>query len=138
MGDFLAIAPPGEGEAEGAVLVATQPGWSIDPGGPCRLEAAALFAPGRAEEAGPGLIMDRLRTVLPFLDESLLDAPVFRSGPAPRWLRSRLGRSQREERLGGGYPTSVFRQPPFTFLRNADYATTGLAEALVSGLISLV
>jgi len=137
MGDFLAVAPPPGGGVEGAVLVATQPGWSIDPAGPCRVEAAALFPAGEADSRGPGLIMDRLRTVLPFLDESLLDAPLFRSGPAPRWRRERVGRAQREERLAAGYATAVFRQPPFTFLRNADYAAVGLAEGLVSGLVAL-
>jgi hypothetical protein len=137
MGDFLAVAPAGaEGEGS-ALLLATQPGWSLDPEGPCRFEALALFPPGAADAEGPRWMMERLRTVLPFLDESLLEAPVFRSGPAPRWANVRLSRAQRETRLGAGYPTSIFRQGPYTFLRNADYATVGLAEALSSALVSL-
>ncbi len=137
MGDFLAIAPPGA-EAEGsALLLAMQPGWSLDPEGPCRFEALALFPPGAADAGGAGWMMERLRTVMPFLDESLLESPVFRSGPAPLWSRERLGRAQREERVAAGHPTTVFRQGPYTFLRNADYATVGLAEALSSALVAL-
>jgi hypothetical protein len=137
MGDLLAIAPPGDAAEGSAVLLAAQPGWNLDPGASCRFEALALFPPGGADGGGPAWMMERLRTVLPFLDESLVEPPLFRGGPAPRWARERLGRAQREERLAGGYATSIFRQGPYTFLRNAEYATVGLAGGLVSGLVAL-
>ena len=58
-------------------------------------------------------------------------------GAAPRYTQERLDRGQRGERLATGWRTSIFHLPPFTFLRNEDYSSVGLAEGLISGLIAL-
>jgi len=78
-----------------------------------------------------------VRTVLPFLDESLAAEPVYRSGTVARFTRERLDRRQREERLGWGWRTSVFSSAPFIFLRNEDYAAVGLTEGLLSGALAV-
>jgi hypothetical protein len=133
MGSYLVIVPGGDDPGGASVLVA-----AADPGedGTCALEALGFFAPAEAD-AGREHILRCVRTIMPFLDESLVGEPVYRSGPAPRFTQERLGRGQREERLMAGWRTSIFHQPPFTFLRNEDYASTGLAEGLISGLVAL-
>jgi hypothetical protein len=133
MGKYLVIAPGGDETGGTSVLVA-----AAEPGedGGCALEALGLF-PRDDADAGREHLLGRLRTIMPFLDESLVGEPVFRSGPAPRFTRERLDRGQREERLAAGWRTSIFHQPPFTFLRNEDYASTGLAEGILSGLVAL-
>ena len=102
----------------------------------CAREALGFFASGEAAGARE-LLLERVRTVIPFLDESLVGEPVCRTGSAPRYTQERLGRGQREERLATGWRSSIFHQPPFTFLRNEDYASVGLAEGLLSGFIAL-
>ena len=97
---------------------------------------ARFFPPGEAAGAREQLLA-RVRTIIPFLDESLVGEPVCRTGSAPRYTQERLDRGQREERLATGWRTSIFHLPPFTFLRNEDYASVGLAEGLISGLIAL-
>jgi phytoene dehydrogenase-like protein len=133
MGGYLVIAPGGEGAGGSSVLLA-----AADEGedGGCALEALGFFP---RHEAVDGLahLLGRVRSIMPFLDESLLGAPVYRTGPAPRFTRERLDRGQREQRLAARCRTSIFHQPPFTFLRNEDYASTGLAEGLLSGLVAL-
>jgi hypothetical protein len=107
-----------------------------DEDGRCTLEALGFFPP-EAAAAGRLHLMDRVRTIVPFLDESLAGEPLYRTGTAPRFSRPRLDRGQREERLAAGWRTSIFRHAPFTFLRNEDYASTGLAEGLLSGALAL-
>jgi hypothetical protein len=134
MGGYLALAAPaGSGDDGPTVLLAV-----AEPAddGTCALEALAFFPPAAAAGAREHLLR-RVRTVVPFLDESLAGAPALRTGAAPRYTQERLDRGQREERLAAGWHTAIFHQPPFTFLRNEDYATVGLAEGLVSGLVAL-
>jgi hypothetical protein len=133
MGSYLVIAPGGDDPGGSSVLVA-----AADEGedGSCALEALGFFT--RHEAAGGREhLLGCMRAIMPFLDESLVGEPVYRSGPAPRFTRERLDRGQREERIAAGWRTSIFHQPPFTFLRNEDYALTGLAEGLISGLVAL-
>ena len=133
MGSYLVIAPGGDDPGGSSVLVAV-----ADEGedGSCALEALGFFPPHQAA-GGREHLLGRLGTIMPFLGESLVGEPVYRSGPAPRFTKERLDRGQREERLAAGWRTSIFHQPPFTFLRNEDYASTGLAEGLISGLVAL-
>lgn len=131
MGAYLAIAAGDDPDA-GAVLLAAA---DEADDGRCALEAVGFFGPEATADAR-GLLLARVRTVIPFLDESLAAEPVCRTGAAPRYTQERLGRGQREERLAAGWRTSIFHQPPFTVLRNEDYASVGLAEALASGLIA--
>jgi hypothetical protein len=133
MGKYLVIAPGGDEAGGTSVLVAAA---EAGEDGSCALEALGLFLRDDAD-GGREHLLGRLRTIMPFLDESLIGEPVFRSGPAPRFTKERLDRGQREERLAAGWRTSIFHQPPFIFLRNEDYASTGLAEGLVSGLVAL-
>ena len=127
------ISPGSDEPGAGDVLLAAV---DDDEQGGCALEALGFCAP--AEAAGfRERLLGRVRTILPFLDESLAGEPEYRLGSAPRFLRERLDRDQREERLAAGWRTSVFHQPPFTFLRNEDYAAVGLAEGLLSGFIAL-
>jgi hypothetical protein len=100
------------------------------------MEALGFFTSVEAAGAREQLLA-RVRTIMPFLDESLDGEPVCRTGAAPHYAQGRLDRGQREERLATGWRTSIFHQPPFTFLRNEDYASVGLAEGLISGLIAL-
>jgi len=133
MGGYLALAA-GEGDAPGptVLLAAAEPADD----GTVALEALAFYPPDAVAGAREHLL-GRVRTVIPFLDESLAGAPVLRTGSAPHYTQERLDRGQREERLAAGWRTAIFHQPPFTFLRNEDYAAVGLAEGLVSGLIAL-
>jgi hypothetical protein len=136
MGDYIVIAPPEEGPAGPAVLLAAA---APEPGtreGACAVEALAFF-PAGSGAAGRGYVLERVRSVLPFLDESLAGEPSYRVGTAARWLRERLSRAQREERLAAGWGTSVFREGAFTFLRNESYSSVGLAEGLLSGALAL-
>jgi hypothetical protein len=133
MGAYLAIAAGGDDTDAGAVLVAAAD--EADDGG-CALEAVGFFPPGEAAGVRDQLLAS-VRTVIPFLDESLTGVPVCRLGAAPIYTQERLDRGQREERLATGWRTSIFHQPPFTLLRNEDYASVGLAEGLCSGLIAL-
>lgn len=133
MGDYLLIAPAGEDPyGSGVLLAASDEGDD----GRCSLEALGFFAAGAAP-GGRERLLERVRTVVPFLDESLVAEPVYRSGDAPQFTRERLDRGQREERLAAGWRSSIFHQAPFTFLRNEDYASVGLAEGLLSGSIAL-
>ncbi len=133
MGTYLVIAAGGEDPGGPSVLVAVA---DEADDGRCALEALGFFTPAAAAGAREQLLA-RVRTIMPFLDESLVGEPVLRTGPAPRFSQERLDRAQREERLATGWRTSIFHQPPFTFLRNEDYASVGLAEGLSSGLIAL-
>jgi hypothetical protein len=128
MGNCLAIAA-GEGEADGpCVLMAAADDAES---GACAVEALGFFPD--PEGTGQERLLARVRSVLPFFDESLAAQPSYRSGSAPRYLRERLDRSHREERLGAGWRTPAFTLSPFTFLRNEDYAATGLTEGILSG-----
>ncbi|MHB8893713.1 MAG: hypothetical protein ACYC99_00845 [Candidatus Geothermincolia bacterium] len=133
MGTYLAIAAGGDDSDGPAVLLAAAD--EADDGS-CALEALGCYPPEDAAGAREHLL-SRVRTIIPFLDESLVGEPVCRTGPAPRYTQERLDRGQRQERLATGWRTSIFHQPPFTFLRNEDYASVGLAEGLISGLIAL-
>jgi hypothetical protein len=133
MGDYLVIGPDAGDPGAPAVLLAA---GDAGEDGRCRVEALGFFTPGTAA-AGRELLLARVRTIMPFLDESLSGEPTYRVGPAPRFTQVRLDRGQREERIAAGWPTSIFHQPPLTFLRNEDYAAAGLAEGLLSGLIAL-
>lgn len=133
MGDYLVIAPEAGDPAGSAVLLA---GGEDGEDGRCRLEALGFYSPEDAA-GGRELLLARVRTIMPFLDESLAGDPIYRTGPAPRFTQNRLDRRQREERIATGWRTSILHQPPFTFLRNEDYASCGLAEGLLSGLIAL-
>lgn len=133
MGAYLAIAAGGDDTDAPSALLALSD--EVDDG-TCALEALGFFTPGDAAVARDRLL-ERVRTIVPFLDESLVGEPVFRTGAAPVYTQERLDRGQREERLATGWRTSIFHQPPFTFLRNEDYAAVGLAEGLTSGLIAL-
>ena len=133
MGTYLVIAAGGDDPDGPAVLLAAS-----DEGddGRCALEALGVF-PAAAAAGARELLLARVRTIIPFLDESLVGEPVCRIGAAPQYTQERLGRGQREERLATGWRTSIFHLPPFTFLRNEDYAAVGLAEGLISGLVAL-
>jgi len=133
MGTYLVIAPGGDDTAGPAVLLAAS---DEADDGTCALEALGFFPHDGAAGAREQLLAS-VRTIIPFLDESLAGEPVFRAGAAPRYTQERLGRGQRAERLATGWRTSIFHLPPFTFLRNEDYASVGLAEGLISGLIAL-
>lgn len=133
MGDYLVIGPDESDPFGPAVLLAA--GESGEDGR-CPLEALGFFAPAHASN-GRELLLGRVRTVMPFLDESLAGEAAYRTGPAPVFTRDHLSRGQREERIAAGWRTAIFHQPPFTLLRNEDYAATGLAEALLSGLVAL-
>jgi phytoene dehydrogenase-like protein len=133
MGNYLAIAAGSEDpDAASVLLAASEEGDD----GRCQMEAIGFFAPQAAGGAREHLLA-RVRTIIPFLDESLAAEPVCRTGAAPHFTQERLDRGQREERLATGWRTSIFHQPPFTFLRNEDYALVGLAEGLLSGFIAL-
>ena len=132
MGNYLALVGD-DADNDPAVLLAAS---DEADDGRCSLEALGFFPPAGAEGARERLLA-RVRTVIPFLDESLIGEPVFRSGSAPRYTHENLDRGQREERLATGWRTSIFHQPPFTFLRNEDYASVSLAEGLISGAIAL-
>jgi hypothetical protein len=131
MGGYLALASGDGGGSSVLVAVAAE-----GDDGSRALEAIGFF-PGPEAAGGREQLLGRLRSIMPFLDESLIGEPVYRTGPAPRFARERLDRGQREARLAAGWRTSIFHQPPFTFLRNEDYASVGLAEGLLSGLIAL-
>jgi len=133
MGSYLAIAAGGDDTDAGSVLLAAS---EEADDGTCALEALGFFPPGDAAGMREHLLAS-VRTVIPFLDESLVGEAICHAGSAPRYTRERLDRGQREERLAAGWRTSIFHQPPFTFLRNEDYASVGLAEGLISGLIAL-
>ncbi len=133
MGNYLVIAAEGDDTDGSAVLLAAS---DEADDGRCALEALGFFTPEQAAGAREHLLA-RVRTIIPFLDESLVGEPVCRTGAAPRYTQEHLDRGQREERLATGWRTSIFHQPPFTFLRNEDYAAVGLAEGLISGLIAL-
>ena len=133
MGSYLVIAAGGDDTDAPAVLLAAA---DEADDGTCALEVLGFFAPADTAGAREHLLA-RVRTIIPFLDESLVGEPVFRTGSAPRYTQERLDRGQREGRLATGWRTSIFHQPPFTFLRNEDYASVGLAEGLISGLIAL-
>ncbi|HWR96882.1 MAG TPA: hypothetical protein VN317_00515 [Candidatus Methanoperedens sp.] len=135
MGDYLVIDPGGEGVPGAAVLLAVAAAG--DEGkGTCAAEALAMF-PGGADDAARARVLAAVRSVLPFFDESVAGPPVWRTGAAPRFTRERIDRGRREARLAAGWRTAVFCQPPFTFLRNEDYAATPLAEALISGALAI-
>jgi hypothetical protein len=135
MGDYLVIADEGAGPESPVVLVAA--GASSDAAeGVCALEALAVF-PQSAGDAAREHVLAAVRSVLPFLDESVVAEPVWRTGAAPRFRRERIDRSRREARLAAGWRTALFTVPPFTFLRNEEYATTPLAEALLSGALAV-
>jgi len=127
------VIAAGEDDPDGPAVLLAASEEADD--GRCALEALGFFptaAAGVREH-----LLARVRTVIPFLDESLVGEPVCRTGVAPRYTQERLGRGQRAERLATGWRTSIFHLPPFTFLRNEDYASVGLAEGLISGLIAL-
>jgi len=134
MGTYLVIAAAGDDTGGPAVLLAVS---DEADDGRCALEALGFFPPGEAAGAREHLL-SRVRTIIPFLDESLIGEPFCRTGAAPRYTRERLDRGQRAERLAAGWRTPIFHLPPFTFLRNEDYASVGLAEGLLSGLIAVV
>lgn len=133
MGSYLVIAPGGRNSEGPGVLVAVSDDRED---GSCALEALGFFAPEEVE-GGREHLLRCVRTIMPFLDESLAAEPVYRSGGAPRYRQERVDRGQREERLAAGWRTSIFHAPPFTFLRNEEYAAVGLAEGLLSGSIAL-
>ena len=132
MGDYLVIAAGGAGPETPAVLLAA--GEPVD--GVCALEALGVF-PGGVGEAARAHVLEAVRSVLPFLDESLAGEPAWRTGAAPRFARERLDHSRREGRLAAGWRTALFALPPFTLLRNEEYAATPLAEALLSGALAV-
>jgi len=135
MGDYLAIAAEDAGPESPAVLLAA--GGAGDAAeGVCALEALGIF-PGGAGDAARDHVLGAVRSVLPFFDESLVGEPTWRTGAAPRFRRERLDRARREGRLAAGWRTALFSLPPFTFLRNEEYATTPLAEALLSGALAV-
>ena len=133
MGDFLAIVPESRASGAAATLLAAD---EESEDGACSVEALGFFPPGAAG-AGREQLLASVRTVLPFFDESLVAEPVYRSGGAGRFAHERLERRQREERLRTGWRTSVFALPPFTFLRNEEYASVGLTEGLLSGALAI-
>lgn len=133
MGGYVAIAPEGEDPAAAAVLLAAS---DEAEDGTRAIEALGFFTAGEADGARERLL-GRVRTILPFLDESLVGSPDYHGGVALRFSQRRLGRAQRAERLAVGCQTAIFHQPPFTFLRNEDYASVGLTEGLLSGLVAL-
>jgi hypothetical protein len=133
MGSYLVIAAGGEDSDGPAVLLAAA---DATDDGECALEALGFF-PAVDVAGAREQLLARVRTIIPFLDESLVGEPVCRTGAAPRYTQARLDRGQRVERLATGWRTSIFHQQPFTFLRNEDYASVGLAEGLCSGLIAL-
>ncbi len=134
MGTYLAIDLAAGDPARPPVLLAAQAASAAGEGR-CAVEALGIF-PGAAVADRRGHVLECVRSVLPFLDESLVGEPSWRSGAAVRFASQRLGRWQREERLGAGWSTALFSLPPFTFLRNEDYAATPLAEALFSGALA--
>lgn len=133
MGNYLAIAAGSDETDAPAVLIAAA---DEADDGRCALEVLGFFPADEAAGAREHLLA-RVRTIIPFLDESLIGEPVCRTGAAPRYTQERLDRGQREQRLATGWRTSIFHLPPFTFLRNDDYASVGLAEGLISGLIAI-
>ena len=104
MGTYLVIAAGGDDPDGPAVLLAASD--EADDGS-CALEALGFFPPGEAAGAREHLLA-RVRTIIPFLDESLVGEPVCRTGAAPRYTQERLDRGQREERLATGWRTSIF------------------------------
>lgn len=100
------------------------------------MEALGIF-PGVADDAAKRYVLESVRSVLPFLDESTVGEPAWRTGAAPSFTRERLERSQREARLAAGWRGALFVQQPFTFLRNEEYAAAPLAEALLSGALAV-
>ena len=133
MGTCLAISPvDGDPGAAATLLAADEEAED----GACAVEALGFF-PAGAAGSGREQLLRSVRTVLPFLDESLVAEPVYRSGSAARFTRERLERRQREERLRTGWRTSAFTLPPFTFLRNEEYATVGLTEGILSGALAI-
>jgi hypothetical protein len=135
MGDYLAVRGEGEGPGSPTVLLAAG-GAGEGADGVLGFEAMGVF-PGGADEAARAHVLATVRSVLPFLDESLVGAPAWRTGPAPRYVRERLDHGRREARLAAGWRTALFAMPPFTFLRNEEYATTPLPEALLSGALAV-
>jgi hypothetical protein len=132
MGDYLVIADDGAGPKAPAVLLAVgEPGDGV-----CPLEALGIFA-GATDEAARAHVLAAVRSVLPFLDESIVGEPAWRTGAAPLFSRERLDRARRVRRLAAGWRTALFTLPPFTFLRNEEYATTPLPEALLSGALAV-
>ncbi len=133
MGNYLMIAAGGDETDAPAVLLAAA---DEADDGRSALEVLGFFPADDAAGAREHLLA-RVRTIIPFLDESLVGEPVCRTGAAPRYTQERLDRGQREQRLATGWRTSIFHQPPFTILRNEDYASVGLAEGLISGYIAI-
>jgi hypothetical protein len=136
MGKYLVIAPPAAAPDGPGILLAAQPGEVAETGDRYGLEAIAFFPPGAAA-AGRAAMLEQIRGVMPFLDESLAGEVAYRTGGAPRYTREQMGRAQREGRLGSWWRTALFAHPPLVFLRNEDYATTGLAEGIVSGALAV-
>ena len=135
MGDYLVICGEGqEAETPAVLLAAGSAGEGAD--GVLAFEASAVF-PGGAGETARAHVLAAVRSVLPFHDESLAGEPVWRTGPAPRYARERLDHARREARLAAGWRTALFALPPFTFLRNEEYATTPFPEALLSGAFAV-
>jgi len=133
IGTYLVLAA-GDDDPDGQAVLLAASDEADD--GSCALEVLGFYPPDEAAGAREHLLA-RVRTIIPFLDESLVGEPVCHVGAAPRYTQERLDRGQREERLATGWRTSIFHLPPFTFLRNEDYASVGLAEGLMSGLIAL-
>lgn len=135
MGDYLALAPS-PAEADGPVVLLAADTARGDPAtAPCRMEALAFFAPGE-EAGGRARISDLVRTVVPFLEESLAVEPRYTHGVETCWSRARIGRGQRAPRLAAGWSPSPFLMGPLAFLRNGDYVGAGLAEALSAALLA--
>jgi hypothetical protein len=132
MGDYLVIAA--EGAAAGVPAVILAAGEPAD--GVCALEALAVF-PGGADDSARAHVLALVRSVLPFFDESVVGEPAWRTGAAPCYARERLDHARREGRIAAGWRTALFALPPFTFLRNEEYASTPLAEALLSGALAV-
>lgn len=136
MGKYLVIAPSAEAPAGSGVLLAAQAGEIAETGDRYGMEAIAFFPHGAAAK-GREHLLDRVRAVMPFLDESCVGAVEYRTGPAVRYTHERLTFRQREERIGTGWRPALFNHQRFTFLRNEEYAAVGLAEGIISGALAL-
>lgn len=136
MGKYLVIAPPAEAPAWSGVLLAAQPGEIAETGDRYGMEALAFF-PRHAAGEGRTHLRERIRVVMPFLEETLVGDVEYRTGIAARYPPARLGLRQREERIGTGWRTELFLHRQCAFLRNEDYAAVGLAEGLLSGALAV-
>jgi hypothetical protein len=135
MGGYLVIDPVAGGGGDAPViLLSGQPGETDGEGEGSGMEALGIFPVSTTRAERQEAMWQRLKVLMPFLEQSVQGKAVFRDGSFGRYAPQKRNWRSVEAWYRTGRRTPSFQVPGLTFLRNDDYLATGLAEGLLSGI----